>query len=154
MPSPGGKPPRWTSGGKLESLRLVTAEQVSSQAICVQKTASFESRVGSDKVRRVIPNASRLAGRILLLSLWGALFGCGRPATETECREILRKSAELELRARLGQETELIEKEVVAIEASMRDAMMKQCVGKRITSSALSCIRSAKTTEELLDECL
>lgn len=77
---------------------------------------------------------------------------CGRPATEQECREILHRTAELEMTGRLG-DPDLIQQEIKAIEESMRPQMMKKCVGKRITDDALACVRSAKTAEELSEEC-
>ena len=79
-------------------------------------------------------------------------FACGRPATEKDCREILRRSAELELSQQLGN-NDTIEAEVQAIEESMKDSMMKKCVGKRITDGAMKCIRGAKTSKELFDKC-
>lgn len=82
------------------------------------------------------------------------LFGCGHPASETDCREILRRAAELELRERLGSESPLIATEVQSIEESMKDAMMTKCVGKRITDDALACVRSATKSEQLFEECL
>jgi hypothetical protein len=77
---------------------------------------------------------------------------CGRPATEQECREILRTAALLELQARLGNQ-QLIEAELRAIETSMEATMMEKCVGKRITEEKLSCIRQAKASEELFGKC-
>ena len=80
------------------------------------------------------------------------LVGCGRPATEEECLEILRRTAELEMQGRLGDKT-LIEAEVQSIEESMRSQMTKKCVGKRITEKALACVRTAKTSQELAEDC-
>lgn|SRR5690606_27107544 len=77
---------------------------------------------------------------------------CGRPATEGECLEILRRTAELEMKGRLG-DAQLIDAEVRAIEDSMKPQMMKKCVGKRITDDALECVRSAKSTDELFEDC-
>ncbi len=81
-------------------------------------------------------------------------LGCGRPATEEECREILRKSAELELVARLDNDRAAVDKELEAIESAMRPAMMERCVGKRISEGALECVRSAKTADEIISVCL
>lgn len=83
--------------------------------------------------------------------VFGAI-GCGRPATEAECQEILRIAAQLELKGRLGSE-QLIESEIKEIEKNMREPMMQKCVGKRITDDALGCIRAAKTADELFGEC-
>ena len=77
---------------------------------------------------------------------------CGRPATERECRDILRSAALLELKERLGNE-QLIEAELKVIEASMEEAMLEKCVGKRITEDKLACIRAAKTSDALFGEC-
>jgi hypothetical protein len=81
-----------------------------------------------------------------------SLLGCGRPATEAECLEILRRTAELEMTGRLGDKT-LIEAEIQAIEENMRPQMMKKCVGKRVTEKALACVRAAKTSQELAEDC-
>jgi hypothetical protein len=80
------------------------------------------------------------------------LLACGRPATEKECQEILRRAARLELQERLGNR-ELIESEVEEIAKTMREPMMEKCVGKRITESVLHCIRQAKTADELFGDC-
>lgn len=82
------------------------------------------------------------------------LLACGRPATEEECREILRAAAELELRERIEDTPELIAQELASIEESMKGPMMDKCVGKRITEKSLACVRSAKTSDELFGECL
>jgi hypothetical protein len=87
----------------------------------------------------------------LLLVAFG-VGACGRPATEDECREILRRTAELEMQGRLGSR-ELIEAEIKALEASMRPQMMKKCVGKRITDDAMACVRKAKSAEQLAQDC-
>lgn len=89
---------------------------------------------------------------LVVLSL--VLCACGHPASESECREILRKSAELELKTRLDQDKELIAKELAGIEESMKGSMMKECVGKRITDSTLECVRKADSSTVLFEECL
>lgn len=89
---------------------------------------------------------------VLALLALCCLNACGRPATEAECREILRRSAQLELQDRLSNPT-LIEEELAGIEESMEEPMMKKCVGKPITDRKMNCIRAAKTTEELFGRC-
>ena len=88
------------------------------------------------------------------LALALCVSGCGRPATEDECRVILRRAAELQLEEQLDATKEVMQAELDAIEASMKEAMMQKCVGKRITDGALACVKRAKSSEELLDECL
>lgn len=82
------------------------------------------------------------------------LLGCGRPATEADCREILRKAAELELVSRLDNDRTLVERELKGIEETMRGPMMERCVGKRISEGALACVRAAKTADEVVSVCL
>lgn len=89
---------------------------------------------------------------VLALLALCCLNACGRPATEAECREILRRSARLELQDRLSNPS-LIEAELDGIEESMQGPMMKKCVGKPITDRKMDCIRNAKTTKELFGRC-
>lgn len=96
-------------------------------------------------------NSTPLAKFIVILAALSS-SACGRPATEGECKEILRRTAELEMKGRLGNKA-LIAQEIDAIAASMREQMMKKCVGKRITDDAMKCVRAAKTAEELSEEC-
>lgn len=95
---------------------------------------------------------SFLSAFVLVLS--GTLAGCGRPATEDECRTILRRAAELQLKERLSTTQKVLEEELGAIEKSMEDVMMKECVGKRITQKAMACVKQARSSKQLLDECL
>src|SRR5690606_9764794 len=77
------------------------------------------------------------------------LVGCGRPATEAECEQILERTARLELQERLGAaDAKLVEAEVQSTKQAMRKSMMEKCVGKRITDGALECVRKAKTSQE------
>lgn len=92
--------------------------------------------------------------RWLFLPVLLLVTGCGRPATEEECRVILRRAAELQLKGQLDLSSEAVKAELDAIEASMKDAMMQKCVGKRITDGALACVKRAQSSKELLDECL
>jgi hypothetical protein len=94
----------------------------------------------------------RPAQLLLLASL--ALFpcACGHPATVAECEEIVVRISTLELRRiydseELKQRTELAKRQ-------LRDAMLKDCVGKRITSKAMQCVRTATSSQQILDECL
>lgn len=99
-------------------------------------------------------STSAFGVRLLVIAWVLCAAGCGRPATEDECRIILRRAAELQLKGRLDASPEVVKSELDAIEASMKGAMMQKCVGKRITDSALECVKRARTSEQLLDECL
>jgi len=91
---------------------------------------------------------------LLALAVPLGALGCGRPATEAECREILRKAAELELRSRLDGDPVLIENEVKDIEQALQSSIQTRCVGKRISSRAMDCVRKAKTADEVVSTCL
>jgi hypothetical protein len=86
-----------------------------------------------------------------------ACAGCGRPATEAECGEILGHLVELELREQGVTDTAEIARRKEATLAggdAGLGALRSGCVGKRITESALTCVRSAQTADEVTETCL
>ena len=92
----------------------------------------------------------------MLLLAFGAsgLTGCGRPATEAECDEIVGRIAELELGEAKSADPADVQKQVAETKQVFRDKTRKQCVGKRVTDYALRCVRNAKTAEEIVKKCL
>ncbi len=92
---------------------------------------------------------ARLAS--LSVALW--LAGCGHPATEAECNEIIERVARLELEKRRPGDEKFVQEEIEATKESLRQSSLKQCVGKRITDSAMRCVRQAKTSKEIVDDC-
>jgi ABC-type uncharacterized transport system auxiliary subunit len=95
----------------------------------------------------------RLAGLVALAGA-AALAGCGHPATQEECDELIAKSAEIELRGQNVTDPKTIAERTSAARATPKGAeLSSRCVGKRITSSALACVRRAKTADEF-DHCL
>lgn len=90
----------------------------------------------------------------LLLSLALSLAGCGHPATKDECEELFAKSAEIELRGQNVTDPKTIADRTAAARATPRGAeFASQCAGKRITQSALACVRKATTVDQF-DKCL
>jgi hypothetical protein len=87
----------------------------------------------------------------LLLTL--GFCACGRPATVRECEEIANRVAVLEFEAASKTATPPRPEQVEVIRARVRDAMMKGCVGKRITERALQCVRKAKTSDVIQKDC-
>lgn len=81
------------------------------------------------------------------------LVACGHPATQQECEEIFRRSAEIELRSENITDPAEVERLVGDLRVARGDDLVKQCVGKRITDDALACIRTAKDAETF-DGCL
>jgi hypothetical protein len=88
------------------------------------------------------------------VSLGVVTFGCGHPATVAECEQIVGRIASLEIqkRARDYSQDELA-REVEQVKQTLKESTMRDCVGKRITDRALECVRTAKTSEEIVDEC-
>lgn len=90
----------------------------------------------------------------LLVFLAAALAGCGHPATREECDELLAKSAEIELRGQNVSDPKMIAERTAAARATPKGVEFSaQCLGKRITTSALECVRKS-TTAEQFDHCL
>ncbi|HEY8947150.1 MAG TPA: hypothetical protein VIM73_23060, partial [Polyangiaceae bacterium] len=76
---------------------------------------------------------------------------CGRPATEKECDEIVVRITELELKARgVGGADKA---EVAQTRDALRKTTLRDCVGRRISDEAMTCVRGAKTAEQLVNEC-
>lgn len=96
--------------------------------------------------------------RTLALAVGGlivlfALSGCGHPATRAECDELFERTAQIELDAQHIKDPALVEKRLAEARAQSGDAFAKDCVSKRITKSALECVRKASTSEQF-DKCL
>ncbi|MFZ5891735.1 MAG: hypothetical protein ACOY0T_11830 [Myxococcota bacterium] len=91
----------------------------------------------------------RLTAWLSLLLFCGV--GCGRPATREECEEIVGRIAELELRARgvTGNNSD----EVRATKDALEKTTLRDCVGRRISDKAMTCVRSATTTQQIVSEC-
>lgn len=99
------------------------------------------------------PGSSRWGAAALVL-LGAALAGCGHPATHEECDQLLAKSAEIELRGQRVTDPATIAERTAAARATPKGLEFSaQCVGKRITQTALDCVRKA-TTAEQFDHCL
>jgi hypothetical protein len=91
-----------------------------------------------------------------LLAACGALAGlagCGHPATREECDVMFAKNAEIELRAQNITDPNVIAERTVAARAVKGDDFFAHCIGKKITSRAVECIRKA-TTATQMDHCL
>jgi len=101
-------------------------------------------------IRRVLGRSARAFGAAALVT---ALVGCGHPATRAECDEIFDKSAELELRSQHVTDPAEITKRTAAVRAARGEELLGRCVGRRITQSAMECVRKAGSAEQV-DRCL
>jgi hypothetical protein len=81
------------------------------------------------------------------------LFACGRPATLGECNEIVTRTAALEYQSAAKSHGPVDPGQIETIRARVKDSMLKNCVGKRITSKALRCVREAKSAKEIEERC-
>ena len=96
----------------------------------------------------------RSGGGALVALLFAALCsGCGHPATREECDAIFEKSAEVELRAQNVSDPAQIADRIKEAREARGNELMAKCLGKRITDSAVACVRAA-TTSEQIDRCL
>ena len=88
------------------------------------------------------------------LGLVSVAAACGRPATLEDCEEIVQRVTVLEVKKRQpGADPQSLKAEAEREIVAQREAMQKQCVGKRITDGILRCVRDAKSSEEVLEEC-
>ncbi len=90
---------------------------------------------------------------------WSAVcaiaFGlaCGRPATSEECELIVERVAELELKGAAVTDARVVQEQVAAAKSAFQEQAQRQCVGRRIPSGAMDCVRQAKTAREIVEEC-
>ncbi|MCA9597657.1 MAG: hypothetical protein KC776_30300 [Myxococcales bacterium] len=91
--------------------------------------------------------------KLVALPLALLLGGCGHPATEDECNEIVERVARLELEKQRPGDEKFVTEEIEATKESLRQSTLKQCVGKRITDKAMRCVRDAKTSKEIIEDC-
>ena len=87
---------------------------------------------------------------LILLPLLVA--GCGHPASEAECEEIVERVATLELQqAHAGTDT--VASEVKLAKESFKKDMSRRCIGRRVTQAAMNCVRQAKSADQIEKEC-
>jgi hypothetical protein len=103
-------------------------------------------------LRGPYPTACRPA---VLLAVLAALLttACGHKASVAECEEIIERIARLELEKKNPNNPDAVNEEIEATKKSLRDTTMKDCVGKRITASAMKCVRTAKSSKEIVEDC-
>jgi len=78
--------------------------------------------------------------------------GCGHPASEKECEEIVERVARLELeQAHAGADQ--MQTEIKLAKESFKKDMSRRCVGRRVTGEAMKCVRQAKTADQIEKEC-
>ena len=97
----------------------------------------------------------RSLGSLLCLSpLLTSALGCGHPATDKECQEIVERIATLELEKATGSnDPKSVGAQVDETKKALAPNTLKDCVGKRITERAMQCVRGAKSSQQIVDDC-
>ncbi len=81
-------------------------------------------------------------------------LGCGHPASEKECQEIVERITTLELeKSRGASDAKAVGAQVDETKKALASNTLKDCVGKRITDRAMQCVRSARTSQQIIDDC-
>ena len=84
----------------------------------------------------------------------GFIAGCGHPASDKECQEIVERIATLELEKSNGSnDAKAVGEQVDETKKALATNTLKDCVGKRITERAMVCVRGAKTSQQIVDDC-
>lgn len=84
----------------------------------------------------------------------GAGPGCsGRRATAADCRSILDRIVELEIRERGFRDDALVARKREEL-ATLFSAELRHCQGRTLPQGALACVREAKTSEAISHRCL
>ncbi len=98
----------------------------------------------------------RLVPALCWMASLSWLPGCGRPATAEECQEIVEHMARLQAASSYPARPDRIAEEIKKAKSDpvLRERAAKECVGHPITEQALTCIRQAKTSQEVLGTCL
>jgi len=99
-------------------------------------------------------NLASTLPRLAPLCVFLATLGCGHPATEKECQEIADRVTELELQSSpVGRDPDTAKEQLERTRAWVKETQLKACVGRRITDSAMQCVRAAKKAQEITDAC-
>ena len=78
---------------------------------------------------------------------------CGRPASAEQCEHIVARITELELKDLKITDPKEVSSRVELTKQQLRDRVMSQCTGKRITKAALHCVETAETADQIVHKC-
>lgn len=94
---------------------------------------------------------SALGLATLLLALLPS--ACGKPATSEDCERIVTRITELELAAAEIDQPQQVQQQVNSTRELFSEAAQRECVGRRISASALECVEKATTAKQIVEEC-
>ena len=95
---------------------------------------------------------TRFAMCTLASLLAPAAMGCGRHATDADCRLIVDKSVELQMKAMAENDGAAIAAREQQVRVALQD-QIHACESYRVTDKTMACVRAAPTMKDL-DECL
>ena len=99
-------------------------------------------------------NRMRSLGWLLLVPPLTIATGCGHPASDKECQEIVERIATLELEKNpASADPKSVGAQVDETKRALASNTLKDCVGKRITEHAMKCVRTAKDSQQIVDDC-
>jgi hypothetical protein len=91
---------------------------------------------------------------VRLLPVLTCVVGCGHPASDKECQEIVERIATLELEKAAGTaDASAVGTQVDETKKALAANTLKDCVGKRITEKAMQCVRLATSSAQIVDDC-
>ena len=73
---------------------------------------------------------------------FATLVGC-REATMADCQLIVDRTVELKLRESKTTDPEAVKKKQAEFRKELEEAMKSECIGRRISESAMTCVKSA-----------
>lgn len=79
-------------------------------------------------------------------------MGCGKRATEADCRLIVDRSVELQMKEMSRNDVAAIAQREELVRAALDD-QIRSCESRRVTDKTMACVRKASTMKEL-DACL
>ena len=104
----------------------------------------------------MVPAMARTAPAMLALGVGlfvVVLTACGHPATRDDCELILTRSAELKLKDDNVTDPKKVAEKLDGLKQARGDDLLKNCIGRTITKSALDCVGRAETSDAV-DACL
>jgi hypothetical protein len=96
--------------------------------------------------------ASLIVSMLAAVSIAPLVMGCGRRATDADCRLIVDRSVELQMKEMSRNDVAVIEQRERQVRAALDDEI-RSCESRRVTDKTLGCVRAASTMKEL-DTCL
>ena len=99
-------------------------------------------------LRRGLPRVWPVSFGLLL-----GLVACGRPATVEDCELIVARITELELKEVEGTNPVDVKSQIEGTQAAFKDRLMTDCVGRRLRSSTLDCLKNATSADGAIKSC-